>query len=96
LAMEKPIILGVEGESAELVRQSGGGVCITPEDAKDLAAQVLTLYGDPVLRRKLGSSGRAHVLEHFDRAKLARSYLQVLSGVVGGGGGGKGGSAGDR
>ncbi|MCP9468675.1 MAG: glycosyltransferase family 4 protein [Nitrospira sp.] len=96
LAMEKPIILGVEGESAELLRESGGGVCIPPEDAKELAAQVLALYGDPVLRRRLGDSGRAYVLEHFDRAKLARSYLQVLSAVVGGGGRGRGGSTGDR
>jgi glycosyltransferase involved in cell wall biosynthesis len=82
MAMEKPIILGVEGESAELVRESGGGVCIPPEDAKELAAQVLALYGDPVLRRKLGSSGRAYVLQHFDRAKLAGEYVQVLATVA--------------
>lgn len=82
MAMEKPIILGVEGESAELVRESGGGVCIPPEDAKELAAQVLALYGDPLLRRKLGSSGRAYVLQHFDRAKLAGEYVQVLATVA--------------
>jgi hypothetical protein len=36
MAMEKPIVLGVEGESAELVIASGGGVCIEPENGKDL------------------------------------------------------------
>jgi hypothetical protein len=34
MAMEKPIILGVEGESAELVIASGWGVCIEPENGK--------------------------------------------------------------
>jgi glycosyltransferase involved in cell wall biosynthesis len=44
MAMEKPIIMGVEGESAELVMSSGGGICIEPENGKDLADQVLKLF----------------------------------------------------
>ena len=34
MAMEKPVILGVEGESAELVMSAGGGICIEPESRK--------------------------------------------------------------
>ena len=37
MAMEKPVILGVEGESAELVMSARGGICIEPESSKDLA-----------------------------------------------------------
>ncbi len=85
MAMEKPIILGVEGESAELVRASGGGVCIPPEDAEELAAQVLKFFEDPALCQKVGASGRAYVLQHFDRAKLAQRYLRLLSAVAQGG-----------
>jgi len=44
MAMVKPIVLGVEGESAELVMSSGGGVCIEPENGKDLAHQL----GSPI------------------------------------------------
>src|SRR3990167_2240380 len=58
MAMEKPIILGVEGESAELVMSAGGGVCIEPENGKDLADQVLKLSQDPARCRALGTSGR--------------------------------------
>lgn len=82
MAMEKPIILGVEGESADLVQASGGGVCIPPEDAVALAAQVLKLSRDPGLCQQLGANGRAYVLQHFDRAKLAQRYLSLLSTVV--------------
>ncbi|MCS6897081.1 MAG: glycosyltransferase family 4 protein, partial [Nitrospira sp.] len=82
MAMEKPIILGVEGESAELVRRSGGGVCIPPEDAKELAAQVLRLHDDHALCGELGARGRAFVLRHFDRAKLAGEFVRLLSAVA--------------
>ena len=78
MAMERPVILGVEGESAELVLSAGGGICIEPESSKDLAIQVLKLYRDPTLRQKLGSSGRRYVLEHFDRQVLARRFADVM------------------
>lgn len=78
MAMERPVILGVEGESAELVLSAGGGICIEPESSKDLAMQVLKLYRDPMLRKELGSSGRRYVLEHFDRQVLARRFADVI------------------
>jgi glycosyltransferase involved in cell wall biosynthesis len=78
MAMEKPVILGVEGESAELVMSAGGGVCIEPESAKDLASQVLKLSRDPDVCRELGASGRRYVLEHFDRRALARRFAEVM------------------
>lgn len=78
MAMEKPVILGVEGESAELVMSAGGGICIEPESAKDLASQVLKLYRDPTMCQELGSSGRRYVLEHFDRQVLARRFADII------------------
>jgi glycosyltransferase involved in cell wall biosynthesis len=78
MAMEKPVILGVEGESAELMMSAGGGICIEPESSKDLAIQVLKLYRDPMLSQELGSSGRRYILEHFDRQVLARRFSDVM------------------
>lgn len=78
MAMERPVILGVEGESAELVMSAAAGICIEPESAKDLAAQVLKLYYDPALCNELGLSGRRYVLEHFDRRILARRFTDVM------------------
>jgi colanic acid biosynthesis glycosyl transferase WcaI len=81
--MEKPIILGVEGKRAELVMSSGGGVCIEPENGKDLADQVLKLSQDPARCRALGTSGRHYVLAHFDRWVLARRFAEVIKLAVG-------------
>jgi glycosyltransferase involved in cell wall biosynthesis len=82
MAMEKPIVLGVEGESAELVMSSGGGVCVEPENGKALADQVLKLSQDPARCKELGTSGRRSVLAHFDRQVLARKLTDVMQQVV--------------
>ncbi len=71
-----------EGESAELVMSSGRGICIEPENGKDLADKVLKLSRDPARCRALGTSGRHYVLAHFDRQVLARKLTDVMQHVV--------------
>ncbi len=81
LAMAKPIILGVEGESAELIQAAQAGICIQPEQADELAACVLELSENPELCRQLGKNGRKYVIEHFDRTVLARKLTSVIETV---------------
>ncbi|HWF62590.1 MAG TPA: glycosyltransferase family 4 protein [Nitrospira sp.] len=81
LAMAKPIILGVEGESADLLRAAKAGICIEPEHADDLAARVLDLSQNPERCRQLGKNGRQYVMEHFDRTVLARKLASVIETV---------------
>ena len=81
LAMEKPVILGVEGESADLVRAAKAGICIEPEHSRELAARVLELSRDPGLCQQLGKSGRKYVMENFDRIGLAKKLASVVSTV---------------
>lgn len=76
-AMEKPIILGVEGFAANLVSQAKAGICIEPENAEQLAYTVEKLAEDPELRISLGQSGRRTVARHFDWDKLAMEYLEI-------------------
>jgi glycosyltransferase involved in cell wall biosynthesis len=83
MAMAKPIILGVEGESADILREAKAGICIEPEDADDLAARVLELFQDPEQCRQLGGNGRQHVMVHFDRTALARKLAYVIEAVGG-------------
>ncbi|BCA53552.1 putative UDP-alpha-N-acetylglucosamine 3-alpha-N-acetyl-L-fucosaminyltransferase [Nitrospira sp. KM1] len=84
LAMEKPILLGVEGESATLLTDAQAGYCIEPENAKDLAVRVLELFNNRQLCHRFGASGRAFVMEHFDRVVLARKLARVVSSACAG------------
>jgi glycosyltransferase involved in cell wall biosynthesis len=81
MSMERPIVLGVEGEAAEIVDAAGAGVCIEPENAAALAAAVEDLAGDGARREAIGRSARQFVATHFDRRVLAQRYLALLEAV---------------
>ncbi|MGC4097166.1 MAG: glycosyltransferase family 4 protein [Nitrospira sp.] len=78
LAMAKPIILGVEGESADLLREAQAGMCIEPEHADSLADCVLELSQNPERCHQLGQNGRRYVRERFDRIVLARTLAKMI------------------
>ena len=80
--MRCPIILGVEGESRDLLTDAGVGIAITPESAEELAAAVTSLADDPNLGDAYGAQGSAYVRNHFDRVKLAERYLELLEEVI--------------
>jgi glycosyltransferase involved in cell wall biosynthesis len=82
MAMRCPIILGVEGEARALLDEAGAGIAITPQSAEELAAAVVRLAENPALAGELGDRGCAYVREHYDRARLATRYLDLLEEVA--------------
>ncbi|MCL4779478.1 MAG: glycosyltransferase family 4 protein [Gammaproteobacteria bacterium] len=84
MAMMKPVILGVRGESESLLEESGAGICIPPESPAQLARAVRRLYTDPDERRNMGLAGRSFVEQNFDRKVLAARYVELLGSVVAG------------
>ena len=76
--MAKPIILGVEGYAANLVRRANAGICIEPENAEQLVSAVVELAEDPILRRALGQAGHEYVMKHYDRDMNAKDYENVI------------------
>ncbi|MBN2022637.1 MAG: glycosyltransferase family 4 protein [Pirellulales bacterium] len=80
--MERPIVLGVSGEAAKLVRRADAGVCVPPEDSDALVAAIQQLADAPRQLEEMGRRGRAFVLKHFNRAELAAKYVRVLDAVI--------------
>jgi glycosyltransferase involved in cell wall biosynthesis len=78
MAMARPIIMGVEGESWEIVKRADCGLAIEPENDLELTEAVVKLADNPKLVEKLGNNGRRFVAENYDRGKLAEMYLDVL------------------
>lgn len=81
MGMGIPIILGVEGESAEIVRQAGAGITIEPENAAQLADQIRILGKEPCSLQQMSSAGVASA-KGFDRVALAQSMLNFIHKVV--------------
>lgn len=78
----RPIVLGVLGESAELLRAAGAGVVIQPESADALAEAITHLAAHPQEAERMGANGRRFVEAEFDRDKLAAAMLDELRAVV--------------
>jgi glycosyltransferase involved in cell wall biosynthesis len=78
-AMEVPILLGVDGEARELfINRGKGGKYFEPENESDLAREMQSFAGDPGHAKQLGLNGRVFVSTHFNREKIAASFLEKL------------------
>ncbi len=79
LAMQKPILLGVEGEAKELFIDRGNcGLAFTPENDLDLSEKILQLYRNPELKHTLGKNGEKYVRNNFSRAQIAENFWKEL------------------
>lgn len=82
MATGRPIILGVLGESADLLQAAQAGVVFPPEDASALVERVAALAAAPERAAEMGRRGRRFVEGELDRDKLAASMLAELRAVV--------------
>jgi glycosyltransferase involved in cell wall biosynthesis len=79
LAMEKAVILAVDGEARELfVNQGKCALYSEPENVEDLVRNVLLLTEDSLLRKQLGQEGRKYVEQCFNRNTIAENFYQEL------------------
>lgn len=79
LAMEKPLLLGVEGEAKRhFIEKAKAGLSFEPENEKDLAEKMLEFATNRNQIHEMGKNGRSYVSEHFNRNKIAADFIQEL------------------
>ncbi|MDZ7616306.1 MAG: glycosyltransferase family 4 protein [Patescibacteria group bacterium] len=83
MAMGRPIIMGVKGQSRRMVIDAGAGLEMEPDCPESLVAAVETLAADGHMGRHMGRSGADYVRRHFDRNALAARYEQLLTDLIG-------------
>lgn len=76
--MARPIIIGVRGQAMDIVLEAGAGLTMAPESVDDLLTALETLVADPDRGRFMGEAGRAYVHAHYERNRLADTYLALL------------------
>jgi glycosyltransferase involved in cell wall biosynthesis len=79
MAMQRPIVLGVDGEARELIEDAQAGVFVEPDDPAALAHAIVELSDDEHRCVTMGVNGRRYVGQFFDRRRLAEVYLKVLA-----------------
>ena len=78
-AMEKPILLGLEGETKDIIEKYGAGVCFVPED-QDSFYQMLNKIRSPEIYES-AKQGARRLIRDFDRLQIARQMLNCLKSV---------------
>lgn len=78
MAVGRPVIASVRGEAAELVRESGCGLLVPPENGDALARTVLKLARDPEGARALGRAGRDTARRHARSRQVDRLHELIV------------------
>ena len=80
LAMEVPVLLGVNGEARQLFIDKGNaGLYFEPENSEALTAAILKLIEDKEMALQLGRNGRHFVNEYFNRENIAQNFFTKLN-----------------
>lgn len=82
MGMGLPVLHGVEGESADIVREEGAGIPFEPENVDELCSALTRLRSNPTELE----SFRANCLkgaQNYDRTNLALRMMRVLEETVG-------------
>ncbi len=83
LACGKPIIAGVSGEAADILRASGAAYVVAPQDIDGLAAAMIGLARTPAHERAtIGAKGRACYVSEFAFDAAVDRTLAIISDAV--------------
>ena len=79
LAMEKPILLGVDGEAKELFIDEGNcGWFFEPENLDDLEFKIKEIINHPTDIKNKGKNGRQYVSKKFNRDTIVQNFYDFL------------------
>jgi len=82
MAAGRPTVLAIDGVIRQVIEEAGAGVYARPGSADALAKAIRMLATDPERARAMGRAGRAHVVEHFNRADQAAEFARVVEGLI--------------
>ncbi len=77
MASGKPVVATGVGGNPELIDHGKTGFLVQPEDAKDLAANLLKLVGDPEMMQQFGRQAAERVQQHFSMKQMADRYSDL-------------------
>lgn len=80
-AMDKPILLGVNGQAREIIKRFDCGIFYEPECRDEFLSAAMMLARDKKLHGRL-RVGCQNLAQRFDRCRLADEMLKVMEDVI--------------
>jgi glycosyltransferase involved in cell wall biosynthesis len=81
MGMALPVLHGVAGESADIVREEGAGIPFEPESVDELCAALVRLKSNPA-ELEAFKSRCLKGAQNYDRTNLARRMMKILEDVA--------------
>jgi glycosyltransferase involved in cell wall biosynthesis len=82
MASGVPVVQPDRGSFSEIVRNTGGGLLVRPDDPDSLAEGLYSLWHDRAMRAQLGTRGREGVREHYTIQRSAATLLRVYQQII--------------
>ncbi|WP_262694131.1 glycosyltransferase family 4 protein [Kordiimonas aquimaris] len=76
-AMQKPIVLGVDGQAREMVETYNAGIYFEPENEESFIKAIYRLQSDEQLDEQLRKGGQ-NLAKAFDRKALANRMIEIV------------------
>lgn len=84
LAVGKPVVMGVCGDAAELIRAAGAGVLCTPDNPRSIATAVCELASARTERlAAMAENGRSYYEQHLTLSAATKELEELFSEVLG-------------
>lgn len=81
MAAARPVIVGADGLTARIARESRAGYIAGAEDPAGLAHAIGNCHRDPE-RQHRGSLGRAYVTQHYERRAILDRLADIIAGAA--------------
>ena len=79
MAMHRPVLMAVEGEVEEIVRDTQAGICIPSGDADAMADAISTMRTNQQALKEMGIRGRKAAEENYSRRVKAMAALRSIA-----------------
>ncbi len=78
MALKKPILAGLIGESLDIIKQSKSGLEVKPEDANSLVEKIMQMKNNKTLCDQLANNGFKLVQDRYNRKTLAQKMIERI------------------
>mgnify|MGYP003682384135 FL=1 len=78
MALKKPIIAGLIGESLAIINESKSGISIKPENFQSLINGINYLENNPKKSEEMAGNGFTLVSEKYNRKNLAKKMVEAI------------------
>ena len=82
MAMEKPVVANLKGDTEKIIKESEAGICVKPENPESLAKAIIELKENKNQSHLKGKKGREYIVKNFNRCSIVESLLSIFEKIM--------------